>query len=116
MAEHTFKPLKPAVLPENEHAMQEFTEFLRQEAINPPKVSELFKIPEGLSPEWQRVFDGVAAYYERQSALSRLNLISLEKRSWIMEDENLSEFEMLSTATRMKQKVCLLQLILNRSA
>ncbi|KJA16190.1 hypothetical protein HYPSUDRAFT_148111 [Hypholoma sublateritium FD-334 SS-4] len=104
MAEHPFQPLKPAVLPESEHAMEEFAEFLRQEAINPPKVNELFKIPEGLSLAWQGVFDGVAGYYERQSTNNRLNLISLEKRSWIMEDENLSEFEMLSTATRMKEK------------
>ena len=108
MAEHPFKPLEPAVLPGNEHALREFTEFFRQEAMNPPKVNELFKIPEGLSPEWQRIFDAVASYYERQSAITRLNLISLEKRSWIMEDESLSEFEMLSTATRMKEKVCLL--------
>ena len=56
MAEHPFKPLEPAVLPGNEHALREFTEFFRQEAMNPPKVNELFKIPEGLSPEWQRIF------------------------------------------------------------
>ena len=80
MAEHPFKPLEPAVLPGNEHALREFTEFFRQEAMNPPKVNELFKIPEGLSPEWQRIFDTVASYYERQSAITRLNLISLEKK------------------------------------
>jgi hypothetical protein len=85
-------------------ALDEFMQFMKNEIANPPKVVELFKIPEGLSPAWQEFFDKVAAYYERQCAANRNALISLEKRSWIMEDEKLSEFEMLMSATDMKEK------------
>ncbi|KAF8183447.1 hypothetical protein BJ912DRAFT_853603 [Pholiota molesta] len=85
-------------------ALDEFMQFMKNEIANPPKVVELFKIPEGLSPAWQEFFDKVAAYYERQCAANRHALISLEKRSWIMEDEKLCEFEMLMSATDMKEK------------
>ncbi|KAJ3515139.1 hypothetical protein NLJ89_g1949 [Agrocybe chaxingu] len=60
--------------------------------------------PDGVSSEWQAFFEKVAAYYERQCAGNRHALISLEKRSWIIEDGKLSEFEMLMSATAMKEK------------
>lgn len=88
----------------NPQALEEFVQFMKNEIANPPKVVELFKIPEGLSPAWQEFFDKVLAYYERRCAANRHALISLEKRSWVMEDEKLSEFEMLMSATDMKEK------------
>ncbi|KAF8972238.1 hypothetical protein BDZ97DRAFT_1783865 [Flammula alnicola] len=88
----------------NEEAMKKLMEFALNDAKNPPKVSDLFKIPDGLSSEWQQIFDKVAAYYEKQCAASRNNLITLEKRSWLMKDEKLSEFEMLTSSTEMKHQ------------
>ncbi|CAA7269526.1 unnamed protein product [Cyclocybe aegerita] len=87
----------------NKEAMDRFIKFMINAAENPPKTSELFKIPEGISPEWQAFFEKIAAHYERQCKDNRHALISLEKRSWILEDEKLSEFEMLTSATAMKE-------------
>jgi len=88
----------------NPQALREFIQFMKNEAANRPKIANLFKIPEGLSPAWQAFFDKVSAYYERLCAADRQDLISLEKRSWIIEDEKLSEFEMLMSATDMKER------------
>ena len=89
----------------NPEAMKAFLDFVKNEIHNPPKVSELFKVPEGLSPDWQNIFDKVTAYYERECAADRHALISLEKRSWIMEDEGLSEIEMVMSSVKAKEKV-----------
>ncbi|KDR68582.1 hypothetical protein GALMADRAFT_215728 [Galerina marginata CBS 339.88] len=88
----------------NPEAMDQFVKFALNELHNPPKASELFKIPEGLAPDWQIFFEKVTAYHERECAASRHHLISLEKRSWVLEDENISEFEMIGSAALIKDK------------
>jgi hypothetical protein len=81
-----------------------FVRFWKNEIANPPKVVELFKTPDGLSPAWQVFFDKVTAYHERQCAGKYHILMQLEKRSWIMESETLCEFEMLASAQNMKNR------------
>jgi hypothetical protein len=72
-------------------------------AANPPKVVELFKTPEGLSPAWQAFFDKVSSYYERQYAAHKDALSTmLATRSWTMEKAELCEFEMLASAQKIK--------------
>jgi hypothetical protein len=81
-----------------------FVRFWKNEIANPPKVVELFKTPDGLSPAWQVFFDKVTAYHERQCAGKYHILMQLEKRSWIMKSETLCEFEMLASAQNMKNR------------
>ena len=90
---------KPSGARENENPkLRQFLTLLKNEIRNPPKSSDLFKIPKGLMPDWQIFFEKVAAYHERRCAQNRSSLIILEKRAWLMEDNDLSEFEMLVTA------------------
>lgn len=89
----------------NQEALSGFVDFMRNEIENPPKTVDLFKVPADLSQGWQIFFDKIAAHYARQCAGDRNALISLEKRSWILEDEKLTEFEMFMSAVGMKEKV-----------
>lgn len=84
-------------------ALSRFMDFMRNEVENPPKTTDLFKVPADLPKGWQIFFDKVAAHYARQCE-DRHALIYLEKRSWILEDEKLTEFEMFMSAIGMKEE------------
>lgn len=86
-------------------ALSGFVDFMMNEIENPPKTADLFKVPADLPKGWQIFFDKVAAHYATQCAGNRNALIFLEKRSWILEDEELTEFEMLMSSFGMKEKV-----------
>lgn len=111
IAEIRYRPSTPIAMaqagPSNmdPEALNRFVDFMRNEVENPPKTADLFKIPADLPQGWQIFFDKVAAHYARQCAGNRNALISLEKRSWILEDEKLTEFEMFMSAFGMKEKV-----------
>ena len=111
IAEIRYRPSTPIAMAQagpsnmNPEALNRFVDFMRNEVENPPKTADLFKVPTDLPQGWQIFFDKVAAHYARQCAGNRNALISLEKRSWILEDEKLTEFEMFMSAYGMKEKV-----------
>ncbi|KAF9533966.1 hypothetical protein CPB83DRAFT_831770 [Crepidotus variabilis] len=78
-------------------------QVVQAENSHPLDVSELFKIPEDVSPAWQAFFDKVAAYLSKQCAKSKDAIVQLKKRSSIMKEENLSEFEMLMCSADFTQ-------------
>lgn len=85
--------------------LEEFADFVKNEIQNPTKGSDLFKIPEGLTPDWQTFFEKVAAYHERRGAEDRSSLLMLGSRARLMKDHSISEFEMLIRAKDMKKRV-----------
>ena len=86
--------------------LQAFLTMMQNEAANPPKVDELIKIPDDIPPGWQVFFEKIVAYHRRICGSQHgPDLISLEKRSWIMEDKGLSELEMMLTALELKKQV-----------
>lgn len=94
----TFPPLpdKAAVCRSSEH-----------ENSHTPNVSEIFTIPDNLSPAWQTFFDKIAGYFTRKSLKSKEDLLQLVERSRMMREQNLSEFEMLMCSADFTQSVCL---------
>lgn len=88
--------------------LDRLVELAKQEAENPPKATDLFHIPDNLPSEWQLFFNRVMAFMARRCAnepQDRYGRIQVEKRSWLVEDNSLTEFDMLQTAMRLKEKV-----------
>ncbi|KAK0236131.1 hypothetical protein EDD85DRAFT_1024487 [Armillaria nabsnona] len=77
---------------------------------NPPAPRDYLRIPPNLTPEWGIFFEKLAVFCENSCGSvngipnNTHERVAWEKRQWIMDDENLDEFDMWLTATNTKEK------------
>ncbi|PBL03370.1 hypothetical protein ARMGADRAFT_13407 [Armillaria gallica] len=91
--------------------MEAFLNFFKSDMIdNPPAPRDYLRIPPNLTPEWEIFFEKLAVFCENSCGSvngipnNTHERVAWEKRQWIMEDENLNEFDMWLTATNTKEK------------
>lgn len=97
--------------------MEAFLNFFKSDMIdNPPAPRDYLRIPPNLTPEWKIFFEKLAVFCENSCGSvngipnNTHERVAWEKRQWIMDDENLDEFDMWLTATNTKEKASLASL------
>ncbi|KAK0469553.1 uncharacterized protein EV420DRAFT_1472761 [Desarmillaria tabescens] len=91
--------------------MAAFLDFFKSDMMdNPPAPRSFLRIPQELTPEWKIFFEKLAVFCENSCGsvndipYNTYERIAWEKRQWIMEDENLDEFDMWLTATLTRKR------------
>lgn len=89
--------------------MKGLLDMIREDIKNPAPATDFFRIPSNLPSDWQFFFERILRYCS--DVCSGPNPYShermqWEKRQWMMKDNELDEFDMLLSAARAKENVC----------